>query len=231
MENEESLQSVTSIVWNNWGIVEVLSNERNSLRSKLIDAVNSALEDEIGPHEPADLNAEEPADVVEQNQESRESIKAEIVRKSNHNGLIVRYFLEQTNLKEDGEVTSKKISLGAISIDIPEANDGALQIEVSAGLPQQRIYNRSLEDSKTHVRDKVEKASIAIGEQDDVVDTVNIGDLDRAIGRNDLAKRIVDSAEYNAKLSEMGNINELVGAVMSVFRVYTLIPQWLAEKS
>jgi len=210
-DNTGTPASVASIVWDNWGIVEILAQERDVLRSSLVDARASAITDEVGAGDT--LGA---------------GVVGEVRKRVSGRGVETKYYLVQKrDDAEDGD--GERTGIGAIVIDIPKANDGHIHVEVSASLPQQRVFGNSLEDSKGYIRERVTDASRKAASTETMQEVVNIDDLDRATGRNDIAKRVVSASAFKPTLSIEDNIDAFIQDIMPIYKMYTQIPTWLAE--
>lgn len=215
----DQANSLESIIWNNWGIVDVLAQRREQLKNALNEALFNAMSDEEAP------SAAEPRSII-----------GDVRPRSNGRGVETKYSMVwQLENEESEEAEDQQVSLGAVTIDFPSARDGGLSLEVSATLPQQRIFGYSLEASKRHIRTKVDDAAKRLTAETVVVDAnsdqeiVNIHDLERATGRNDIAKRIVEATPFTHAESVSENIEEFVQQVMGIYKIYTRIPFWLSE--
>lgn len=220
--NTEKNESLNSIIWNNWGIVEVLSEQREKLKNDILEALFKEMQDE---------------ESVTANTFQR--IYGEVRKRTAGRGVETKYFLVRPS--EEGEPdaeSNEKFSLGAITIDFPNSQDGGIALEVSASLPHQRLFENGLEESKQHIRQKVETKAAHMKNAPTRLDdeasqeVVNIDDLERASGRNDIAKRRVPAREFQNGTSDAtceDNINEFVQLVMGIYKIYTQIPRWLAE--
>lgn len=216
-------ESLESIIWNDWGIVEVLSDRRAKLKEEIIEALYNVIKDEEEAPETA----------------TSSSITGNVQKRTAGRGVETKYFktLGSENELSDGTVNDQ-ISLGAITIDFPKGRDGRVSLEVSASLPQARISGNSLEESKKYIEQRVKAESKHLignstrtDEQSDQ-QVLNIADLDAATGRNDIAKRIVVADEFNDPTGD-GAVNyyieEFLDSVMGIYKLYKRIPRWLAD--
>mgnify|MGYP000562372162 CR=1 FL=1 len=216
---DDSTTSIESIIWNNWGIVEVLADRRMDLREQILDALHNAMSDEEAPSATA-----------------ARSIASEVRKRSAGRGVETKYVMNGSKT-DDGVDTSEieQISLGAIVVDFPTTQDGRVCLEVSASLPQQRLFGRSLEQSKQYIRQKVESRAVQLRSEHDQAEgevgqeVVNLDDLERATGRNDIAKRTIEAAAFTSREIVADNIEEFVQEVIAIYKIYTQIPRWLAE--
>jgi len=218
----EKHESLNSIIWDNWGIVEVLTEQREKIKNDLLDALLKEIQDEESFPE-----------------NERPKIFAEVRRRTAGRGVEAKFFLNQPNGDDQNEEYSEeRISLGAITIDFPGSQDGRISLEISASLPHQLLFGKNLQDSKNHIRQKVKsintnfkaKQTESISDADREV--VNINDLDRATGRNDIAIRPIPAAEFEDFQNEdtlEKNINEFSQLVMGIYKVYKQIPRWLVD--
>lgn len=207
-----AVESVESIIWNNWRIVEVLLERRNELRDKLLKALEDAIKDDEGLSE--ELNV---GHIVE-----------DVKRQNSGNGVVAKFSVQRAleNIDEN-EKEVDTVSLGAIVIDFPTAQDGRLALEILASLPQQRIFGRGLDDAKKHIRDKVEAMS-ASGIHEEFPPQA---DLDNAVRRNDIARKMIQAEEFGSTKKNMSlddEIENFVSTVVGIYRSYKKIPQWLA---
>ena len=230
--NKSAVDTLESIIWNNWGIVEVLSDRRETLKIEIIDSLyNSMSDEEIIPENKTSPEAKS---------EKSLTITGQVKKRHSGRGVETKYFLEEKSSDSDvvDGADNYQTSLGAITIDFPKSHDGIVSLEVSASLPQQRLRGNGLDDSKKFIEKKIKTAmkhsmkdgSTTTGTSDDEV--VNIADLDAATGRNDIAKRIVYADPFNNSKGEEGviyNIDEFLDSVMKIYDLYTQIPRWLAE--
>mgnify|MGYP000255707049 CR=1 FL=1 len=215
----DQANSLEAIIWNNWGIVDVLAQRREQLKSALNEALFNAMSDEEAP------SAAEPRSII-----------GDVRPRANGRGVETKYSMFWRPEGDESENTEdEQVSLGAVTVDFPSARDGGLSLEVSATLPQQRIFGYSLEASKRHIRTKVDDAAKRLTAETVMVDgnsdqeIVNIHDLERATGRNDIAKRVVEATAFTDAESVADNIEEYVQQVMGIYKIYTRIPLWLSE--
>lgn len=212
--NSGHIQSLDGIVWDNWGIVEILAERRNKLREQLIDALYNEIADEEAPSEG-----------------KAELIVGEVKKRVAGRGIETKYTMQPRQENGEGEsFDAEQISLGAITVDFPAKQDGQISLEVTASLPQQKIFGNGLDDSKKHIRRIVERNTSNSESESTSVneESVNISDLDHASGRNDIARRIILAQRFFGSEVEP-NVGEFVQEVMGIYRIYKQIPQWLTE--
>lgn len=211
-EKTQAAKSVDSIIWDNWGIVEVLLDRRSEMRDKILEALENAMKDE-----------ENLSDVPKEGE-----IVGDVKRRTSGRGVETKYSMQRALVEVEAEENVlETISLGAITIDFPNAQDNFISLEVWASLPQQRIFGNGLDEAKQHIRKKVE--AMAVSDKDEVV---NKADLESATGRNDIAKRIINASKFGTTKNVINvddEIDNFVSNVMGIYKIYRQIPRWLAE--
>lgn len=208
-----SVKSVESIIWNNWRIVEVLLERRNELRDKLLKALEDAMKDD--------------ENLSEENYIGH--IIGDVKRQNSGNGIVAKFSMQLAmEIIDENEKEVETVGLGAIVIDFPTAQDGRLALEILASLPQQRIFGNGLDDAKKHIRNKVESMSVS-GIHEEFPPQA---DLDNAVRRNDIARKIIQAEEFGSTKKNMSlddEVENFVSTVVGIYRSYKRIPQWLAE--
>jgi hypothetical protein len=213
-ENEiKSAKSVDAIIWNNWRIVEVLLERRNELRDKIIKALEDAMKDDESMSEEPNIG-----DVV-----------GDVKRQNSGNGVVAKFSMQKYLENSDTDSSAvETVSLGAIVIDFPTAQDGRLALEILASLPQQRILGNGLDEAKRRIREKVE-SMIASGIHEEFPPEA---DLDNAVRRNDIARKIIQAEEFGSMKENItldDEIENFIANVIGIYRSYKKIPQWLSE--
>lgn len=207
-----AVKSVESIIWNNWRIVEVLLERRNELRDKLLKALEDAMKDDESLSEELNIG----------------HIVGDVKRQNSGNGIVAKFSMQRAvGDIDENEKEVETISLGAIVIDFPTAQDGRLALEILASLPQQRIFGNGLDDAKKHIRDQVESMSVS-GIHEEFPPQA---DLDNAVRRNDIARKMIQAEEFGSTKKNMSlddEIENFVSTVVGIYRSYKKIPQWLA---
>jgi hypothetical protein len=208
-----AVKSVDSIIWNNWRIVEVLLDRRNDLRDKLLKALEDAMKDDENLSEEISIG----------------HIFGDVKRQNSGNGIVAKFSVQRSlGVIDENESGVETVSLGAIVIDFPTAQDGRISLEILASLPQQRIFGNGLDDAKKHIRNKVEAMSTSgIHEE-----FPPLSDLENAVRRNDIARKVIQAEEFGSMKKNMSlddEIENFVSTVVGIYRSYKRIPQWLAE--
>lgn len=210
--SSEKSDSVAAIVWDQWAIVERLAQERDDLKNKVVEELVRVISEE-----------------VEDRDTTKGGIYGESRRRASGRGVEAKYYLLEPAPVDSPDSEGESTSLGAIVVELQRHNDGSIHAEVSATLPQQRIFGHRLEDSRAFIRKQVEAADPATSAEVDMDEVVNLEDIENATGRNEIAKRVVHAAPFESKMTLEDNIDRFVQDVLAIYKIYTQIPSWLAK--
>jgi hypothetical protein len=211
--NIQKSKNINSIIWDNWEIVGLLSKTQNELKIKIIDAIENAITEEEQPVSNPSL------ETSKESSTRRSKIEGRVTNIQGSKVETRFYLVQPTEDVEDVE----EVSLSIISIEFPTGKDGGVSLEISANLPFMKVFDASKEYSKQYIRNKVEALVNSDG-------ALNIADLNRASGKNPIAKRIVKASAFSADGTEQ-SIEDFVQSVMEIYTIYKQIPRWLAESN
>ena len=208
--NINEAETLVSITWDNWGIIENLADEQNEKKYLILKKIEQEMKDRLDESSGVDDGEVNPSSVARDVKDHKNGKKVET------------------------KFTYKGVDLGAIMIDFPSQKDGEVSLQVTASLPQKTIKGNGLADSKAYIRERVEsetsKENIVKPTDETNLEIVPAEDLEKASsGRNSIARRIVKASKYKVGESEDFNIDEFVALVMGIYDIYTSIFNWLAE--
>ena len=129
--NINEAETLVSITWDNWGIIENLADEQNEKKYLILKKIEQEMKDRLDESSGVDDGEVNPSSVARDVKDHKNGKKVET------------------------KFTYKGVDLGAIMIDFPSQKDGEVSLQVTASLPQKTIKGNGLADSKAYIRERV----------------------------------------------------------------------------